>query len=241
MTVDFSELKLKIGNELVERIGNDCKIKSFKFVGHHLDEFLSWNFHINHVHSKLASSNYAINISKNFLPLHIRLKLYNSLFKSHLEFGLLAWGNVSSNKLKGIVNLQKKCIRNVANKHTLSHTDPIFASLKILKFTDLFNYNCTLFMHKFAFGKQPESFQNMFTPLGTNNRTGNYLIRNYKLKFLDQFPSAFLPKVWNNNCTEIKNSISVQSIKNLLLERIISHYNLKDKCNYIQCPDCQNS
>ena len=46
MTVDFSDLNLKIGNEIVERIGNGCKTKSFKFIGHHLDEFLSWVFHI---------------------------------------------------------------------------------------------------------------------------------------------------------------------------------------------------
>ena len=92
MIVDFSDLKLKIGNENIERIGNSCTNKSFKFVGHHLDEYLSWDYHINHVYSKLASGNYAISISKNFLPQHIRVNLYNSFFKSHLEFGLLAWG-----------------------------------------------------------------------------------------------------------------------------------------------------
>ena len=108
MTVDFSDLHLKIGNENIERIGNSCKTKSFKFVGHHLDECLSWDYHINHVYNKLASGNYAISMSKNILPQHIRLNLYNSLFRSHLEFGVLAWGGISNNKLKSIINLQKK-------------------------------------------------------------------------------------------------------------------------------------
>ena len=71
MQVDFTNLKLSIGEEIVERIGSNCKKKFFKFVGHHLDEFLSWDHQINHVQSKLASANYAISNVKNFLPKNI--------------------------------------------------------------------------------------------------------------------------------------------------------------------------
>ena len=78
---------------------------SFKFVGLHLDEFIS----LQHVISKLASSNYAIGRSRNFLPLNIRKTLYNSLFRSHAEFGILAWGCSPASKLKKIISLQKKC------------------------------------------------------------------------------------------------------------------------------------
>ena len=42
MHVDFSNFNLKIGNENIERIGNNCKTKSFKFVGIHLDEYVTW-------------------------------------------------------------------------------------------------------------------------------------------------------------------------------------------------------
>ena len=108
MKVDFSDLQLQIGSENIERIGNDCKTTSFKFVGLLLDEHLTWDSQINSVHGKLAAGNYAINSAKNFLPLHIRKKIYNSLFKSHLEYGILAWGGVLPSKLKGITNLQKK-------------------------------------------------------------------------------------------------------------------------------------
>ena len=36
---------IKIGDQSVERIGNDCNTKSFKFVGVHLDEHLTWEKH----------------------------------------------------------------------------------------------------------------------------------------------------------------------------------------------------
>ena len=55
------EFKITIGDREVERIGNDCNLKSFKFVGVHLDENMSWEHHINHVINKISSSNYALN------------------------------------------------------------------------------------------------------------------------------------------------------------------------------------
>ena len=95
MAVDFSQVDLKIGDEVIERIGSNCPEKYFKFVGHRLDEFLTWQYHINHVHGKLSSGNYAISQAKNFLPLNIRKTLYNSLFKPHMDFGIIAWGELA--------------------------------------------------------------------------------------------------------------------------------------------------
>ena len=100
MKIEENEMLLFIDNQPIDRIGKGCKEISFKFVGYHLDEFLIWDQHIKHVENKLSKINYLINSSKNIFPLHIRKQLYNSLFKPHLEFGLLAWGGVKTNQLK---------------------------------------------------------------------------------------------------------------------------------------------
>ena len=78
MHVDFSNLHLILDGKSIDRIGTGCSDTSFKFVGHHLDEFLSWENHIKHAISKLSSANFAIGRSKNFLPLNIRKTLYNT-------------------------------------------------------------------------------------------------------------------------------------------------------------------
>ena len=65
---DLGDLKLKINGKDIDQIGNNCKDKYFKFVGHVLDENLTWEGHIEHICNKLASANFAINSSKNFLP-----------------------------------------------------------------------------------------------------------------------------------------------------------------------------
>ena len=67
---------LKIGNQIVDQGGTHCKEKYFKFVGHVLDDKLSWEGHIQHVSKKLASANFGLNSTKNFLPLKIRKTVY---------------------------------------------------------------------------------------------------------------------------------------------------------------------
>ena len=241
MKVNFENLNLTIGEEKVERIGTDCKKKFFKFVGHHLDEFLTWEHQINHVQGKLASANYAISCSKNFLPKQIRLTLYNSLFRSHLDFGILSWGCAPESKLKKIITLQKKCLRNVACKSYRSHTDPIFSSLKVLKFNDLFKSNCSVFMHKIFNNKQPESFQGMFPVLpGTDigSRTNNFQLDKLKNSGMSHFPAATLPRIWNALKPEIKHIESRNSFQNQLVKSIIDTYPSTVHCHDDYCPDC---
>ena len=105
--VDFNSLKLKIGSNCIDRIGKECETSFFKFVGIRLDEFLEWDQHISHVATKTNCGNYILAQSKNFLPIKIRKNLYNSLIRSHLEFGILSWGAATPNKLRKLNNIQK--------------------------------------------------------------------------------------------------------------------------------------
>ena len=85
---DFSDIELRINGQQIKRIGEGCKSESFKFVGVHLNEYLSWDPQIQHVTGKLASANFALSKVKNLFPTSIKKNIYNSLFKSHLEYGL---------------------------------------------------------------------------------------------------------------------------------------------------------
>ena len=65
--IDQGNLNLQIDGKSVDKIGNNCKDKYFKFVGHVLDENLTWEGHLEHIAKKLASANFAINSSKNHI------------------------------------------------------------------------------------------------------------------------------------------------------------------------------
>ena len=167
------------------------------------------------------------------------MTIYNSLFRSHLEFGVLAWGGVSHNKLNKIIKLQKKCVRNVAGKPYNSHTDPIFSKLGILKFVDTFQFNSSIFMHKYINRKLPESSDNFFTPLSNPNRTHSFQTSLAKSKFLENFPSFFLPVNWNSNSPSLKSTINLKSFKNNLKQLMLGAYPPATKCNSAFCPDCK--
>ena len=152
---DIGYNKLQIGGTTIEQIGTHCQQKYFKFVGHVLDDNLNWEGHVEHICRKLASANFAINSSKNFLPLHIRKTIYYSLFDSHLNFGNLLWGCAKNKLLKRVENLQKKCIRNIGLKSFRSHTEPIFKDLSILKLSERLSLSRSIFIHKYRNKKLP--------------------------------------------------------------------------------------
>ena len=105
--------ELFIGGEAIERIDENCRETSFKFLGPHLDEHLSWSHHSNHVYKKLVSASFALSRSKVFLPTYILKSIYQSLFVSHLQFGSIVWGSAKSSMLSKLEIQQKKAIRHV--------------------------------------------------------------------------------------------------------------------------------
>jgi len=73
MHFDPKNCKLKIGNEILKRIGTDCTNKYFKFVGLKIDEFLNWDYQLKYGSNKISCSIFVLNQIKNILPLNIRL------------------------------------------------------------------------------------------------------------------------------------------------------------------------
>ena len=151
LPANLSDSRIAIDNTKLDRVGNDCTEKYFKFVGIRLDEKLSWEFQIDHIVRKMSSASFALNQVKNILPLNIRKTIYNSLIKPHLEYGFLSLGNAKSKQLTRIIKAQKKAVRLVANKHFRAHADPLFAKLQLLKIDDVMIMKVREFMYKYHY------------------------------------------------------------------------------------------
>ena len=166
--------------------------------------------------------------------------------RSHLEFGILSWGAALPCKLKKLINIQKKCVRNIAGKDYQSHSEPLFKNLNILKFNDLLKYNQYTFMHKLLNCKQPESFDNFFAKPpnfnGDTNRRGFcYAVDRLKNNFNGRFPTASLPRAWNLLEQRVKLLDSHFTFKKSVYFNIIDHYSSTVDCNYPLCPDCRHN
>ena len=239
MPIFPDKFKLKIGDEYIERIGENCTEEFFKFVGMRLDEFLSWDHHTKHVSNKITSANFALNQVKNVLPFHVRKLVYNSLIRCHIEYGILAYAGGNSKGVKKIKTLQKRSVRLVAGKSRVAHTDPIFARLNILKAEDLFKLNTGIFLHKYINNILPVSFKDMFTPLSNPNRTHNFKLEKTFCKYLDSFPKVTLPKTWNNFRLDLKSSKSVNSFKRNFQSDALFEYSTFN-CQNSTCYSCIN-
>ena len=76
----------------------------------HLDENLSWNHQA--VKNKASSAVFALSNVRNLLPCNIKHTIYNSLFRSFVEYGISAWGRNKSPEMKKNKLAPKTCSQN---------------------------------------------------------------------------------------------------------------------------------
>ena len=57
-----------------------------------LQENLSWDVHIKYISIKCSKLVGILNQLKRFLPLNIKVTLYNALMLPYINYGLMVWG-----------------------------------------------------------------------------------------------------------------------------------------------------
>ena len=115
------------------------------------------NYQIDGICAKLSSAIFALKSVKKILPLNIRKIVYESFVKSQLEYGILAWGSSTNNKIGKLFKLQKKAIQTLSDGYS-QHTDPLFSKLGMLKLSDIHKLSASTFMYKYVKEKLPSSF-----------------------------------------------------------------------------------
>ena len=88
------------------------RVTCFKCLGVIIDSNLTWSHHINYISNKLTRICGVLSRLKHYVLVLILKRIYNSLFLSHLNYGITAWSfNVGPRKK----TLQKKAIRFISN------------------------------------------------------------------------------------------------------------------------------
>ena len=97
------------------------RVTCFKFLGVTviIDSNLTWSHHINYISDKLTRICGVLSRLKHYVPVLILKIIYNSLFPSHLNYGITAWGFNVGPRIK---TLHKKPIRFISNAKYNSHT-----------------------------------------------------------------------------------------------------------------------
>ena len=111
------------------------RVTCFKCIGVIIDSNLLWSHHINYISNKLTRICGVLSRLKHYVPVLILKIICNSLFLSHLNYGITAWGFNVGPRIK---TLQKKAIRLISNAKYNSHTTPMFNNLQLLQAVDIF-------------------------------------------------------------------------------------------------------
>lgn len=162
-------------------------VKSFNFLGMMLDENLTWKVHNLMVSNKLSKIIGILYRLKNIYPKQALMHIYNSLFLSHINYGLLLWGT----ELDKVTKLQKKTVRILTGSTYLAHSEPLFKSLQLLKVQDLYYLKLLKLYYNLSYGLLPSYFNcylevlNKTSPHSYQLRTGSRpLIRLPKIRLV---------------------------------------------------------
>ena len=128
-TKDTRHIVINIGKQQIHNTPET------KFLGLWIDEHLTWTTHIQKLILKLTRNTYMLRLNQNMMPTLTKKLIYHSHIGSHIQYGLLLWGNnATEEQLTKLQKIQTKCLKYILPKHTNKN---IHATLKILTIQDL--------------------------------------------------------------------------------------------------------
>jgi len=107
-------------------------VSAVKYLGIHLDQYLSWNIHINSLITKLRPLVYVFHKLSKCAPRTVVLNCYYALFHSHLQFLCSIWGSSTHTIIKPVISLQNAIVRTIYGLPRLTPTTELYRITPIL-------------------------------------------------------------------------------------------------------------
>ena len=116
-------------------------VKEVKFLGMWLDDYLSWSTHVQKLILKISRNLNLLKYSQKMMPQETKKLVYHSHISSHLQYGLVLWGNGATNEqLNKLQKLQNLCMLYISgNRINSTRTNRDLGILTVLDMIDLAN------------------------------------------------------------------------------------------------------
>ena len=200
-------------------------VKDVKLLGLHIDETLTWAFHVNKVCRTISALLSVLRKHKQFLPKQTRIQFYNAYILPHITYCLSIWGNCSKNQLDRIYRLQKNAARLILDKSKTMTIADMFKYLNWQPIHDLVECHKMITVFKCLNDLLPNHLKLLFTEKPIPDRQ----LRSHSSHTLTiPFPHSEIfkkalfysgPFHWNN----LSAASSVQSFKSLYLKNLWNH------------------
>ena len=239
--------KLILQGKEVQRVHDEGEEKSFKLVGVHLDERLTFKYHIQHVHKKIIGMTAIIKRSRKLLTSRIRKMLFHALVQSHLQYCLPIWGGAAERLLKPLRISQKKAARVACGVRRSKHSEPCFSNLKALKLEDLYIVACAKIAVKNIADTQIEGLQDCFEKANGKRKgrvtrlqnSDNLKIPRIDAQWLRYLPAYKIPKIWNEKIPDNIRDMGPIMIDTAYKSQTLLNY-ADYKCEITNCYSCNN-
>ena len=217
------------------------EVTESKFLGVFIDKKISWRVHIGKVRTKISQTVGIIGRARGFMRGPDLLNLYNTMVLPHLQYCLLNWGNFKGDRnlglRDGLLALQKRLVRIITGSHPVSHADPLFARLGVLKMGDLFSQRVRVFSYQLFRNQLPCGVASMFDKAthGYNTRGARSSI------FIGRSGpcsiKSIAPRCWNALSKELRESPSLASFKQRSKVDLLGQY-ARFVCDVRGCRSC---
>ena len=145
----------------------------------------------------------------------------------YLSYCAEVWGSNYKTTTQSLFILQKRAIRIIKNVGYRDHTNPLFLELKLLKLSDLVEFQIAQIMFKAKNVQLPGNIQILF-----NERQGHHYLRgsviftNVRVRTTKRSfcVSVCGVKIWNNLSEELKGCPNIKLFKKRYKDTILTRY-----------------
>jgi hypothetical protein len=205
--IDF-DVNVTISGQTIKRV------QSTRFLGVILNEYLSWNEHINMISKKMAKGIGILCKARKFLCKSTLITLYNSFIYPYMTYCVEVWGCTTRHNVNYLTKLQKRAVRLITFSGYREHTLPLFVDLNVLKFEYVHVLFLATFMYKCMSNQVPHIFSSFFVKIRSITRQNNLLkLPQFRLQCSRNFPRYQGVLIYNMHLPIINNSNSVSSFK----------------------------
>ena len=169
------------------------------------------------------------------------LDLYNTMVLPHLQYCLLNWGNFKGDRnlglRDGLLTLQKSLVRIITGSHRISHADPLFAQLGVLKIDDLYGQRVRVFSYQLSRGHLPSGIASLFDRAGHTYNTRGVGTNIFVGRSCNGSLMGIAPQFWNALPSCLKSSPSLSSFKEGSKKSYLLNYS-RFNCTIRGCSSC---
>lgn len=206
------------------KIHPTAKVKN---LGIYMDQYMTYETHINDLHKKIMGALLYINKIKHFLDKETRILAIKSLALTHLNYCNIIWGTTASTlitKAQKLQNFAAKVADGKARK--FDHVTPIMKELEWLDINNTITYNIATTVFKKLNNLYPTHFLPLPTVNTVTNSTSrqgsNLYVPRYKTLTGSRSLHITGPNIWNQLPNEITNTTSINVFKNKLRNHLLS-------------------